>query len=120
MNARRAPVGDYIETREDWLKCPDCKESYLHQGKVEVFNRIEDDTHGTHCVVERDEVIVDRDISGNPSSRRQGILISFYCEVCEKVRKLSIVQHKGIALIKWEPGVSDAPASTSGFYWAKE
>jgi hypothetical protein len=47
-------------------------------------------------------LLVDEDMSNNPSSRRQGLKINFICECCEaKVHTLNIVQHKGSTLMFW-------------------
>ena len=45
--------------------------------------------------------VVQSDSSGNPSSRRDGIYISFWCEGCkgidEDVLELTVSQHKGLS-----------------------
>lgn len=84
------PVDD-----ESLLACPSCNGFYTHQRKVEIFNRSEDAEAGTHVSVEGDEVIVNRDISGNPSGRRHGLIIYFECETCSSNVKMEIYQHKG-------------------------
>jgi len=54
-----------------------------HLYKVEVFDRAEDAEHGTHTTVEGELVTQDRDMSGNPSSRRTGVALHFWSEVNE-------------------------------------
>ena len=75
----------------------------LHQKSVEIFDREEDEETGLHVVAERDkQLLVDEDMSNNPSSRRQGLKINFSCECCEgKVHTLNIAQHKGTTFVFW-------------------
>jgi hypothetical protein len=75
----------------------------LHQTSVEIFDRQEDQKTGLHVVARRGkQLLVDEDMSNNPSSRRQGLKINFICECCEaKVHTLNIVQHKGSTLMFW-------------------
>jgi hypothetical protein len=94
---------------EGALKCPKCKELYLHHGAVKIFTRNEDELSVIKTVV-IDGLIsshrVPSDGSGNPSSRRDGIVIEFSCEHCSEEGgpsfKLNISQHKGYTLIGWE------------------
>ena len=37
----------------------------------------------------------------NPSPRRQGMLIEFYCEGCEGALRLAVFQHKGSTYMEW-------------------
>ena len=91
---------------EGALLCPRCKESYLYQTKVEVFEpTTEDAEEGIYAAIDEDSVHVGKGMEGNPSSRRQGLVISFKCEFCfhfEDVR-LGIYQHKGQTYMEWQP-----------------
>lgn len=109
----------------DWaamLRCPDCGDTWLHQGKVEVFDRFGDhkDSPGIRTSVEGGEVERDDSDSamdGNPSWRRDGVVIHFYCEMCNgydgdseadkkaavREKRLAIFQHKGQTFLAWEP-----------------
>ena len=80
------------------LLCPKCGFEYLHHDKVEVFDRIEDATTGLHVTVmsEPSRVNVDESIVGNPSSRRHGVRIEFWCEGCSERSALTLAQHKGV------------------------
>ena len=75
----------------------------LHQTSVEIFDRQEDQKTGLHVVARRGkQLLVDEDMSNNPSSRRQGLKINFSCECCEgKVHTLNIAQHKGTTFVFW-------------------
>lgn len=77
------------------LLCPSCGGNYLHHDKIEVFEREPDAETGLHVTVENGKVSIDRDLNGNPSSRRHGENIHFRCENCEAKPVLSITQHKG-------------------------
>jgi len=86
----------------DELLCPKCEGEWMHQGLVEVFDRGEDESGShIHTSAGTGSISVDRDMSKNPSLRRQGIRIHFKCEMgCNSV--LDIVQHKGFTLVSWE------------------
>lgn len=100
---------------ELWLDCPYCGNDNTHQGNVEVYSRGEDSPDGTHVTVTQKpefgpahggrlpcgdgSVKVDRDLSGNPSLRRQGLRLWFWCEFCPHPFSLDISQHKGLTII---------------------
>jgi hypothetical protein len=76
-----------------------------HLYKVEVFDRAEDDTHGTHTTVAGELVTQDRDMSGNPSGRRTGVVLHFWSEVNEAPEDkfvMCIFQHKGGEYIQFK------------------
>lgn len=82
--------------------CPFCGFNFTHHGKVEVFGRDEDDMNPNHVTVDGYEVKIDRDNINNPSSRRGGIKIRFWCEGCSHVYYLTFAQHKGNTIISVE------------------
>lgn len=92
------------------VECPDCKGEYLHQGTVQIFNR-DEDAHQVRVTTvnnkDTHEASIANELSLNPSSRRQGMRISFYCEACDGESKreskfLNISQHKGSTYIYWD------------------
>ena len=85
----------------DVLKCPSCDWSNLHHVSVEVFERAEDALSGVHVLVDGAGVVVNNDITGNPSARRDGMYISFACETCEAKPVLKLLQHKGSTYMEW-------------------
>lgn len=90
----------FSDDYEGRLRCPSCGGEYLHHTTVEVYNRNEDGTHGQRTVVEEGVnnyglTRVDNNVNGNPSPRRHGLVVNFYCEECEALPKLLIWQHKG-------------------------
>jgi len=87
--------GEYHEGYGAELACPSCGFNYLHHDKVEVFECGEDATHGVHVTVADAKAAFDTSLEGNPSSRRHGLKIYFWCEGCKTKPVLSISQHKG-------------------------
>lgn len=78
------------------LLCPGCNGVNLHHHKVEVFERdAEDASTGRRVTVEAYQVSVTGDMTGNPSARRDGMRVAFWCETCSALSELTIVQHKG-------------------------
>jgi 5-methylcytosine-specific restriction endonuclease McrA len=78
------------------LQCPNCREGYLHHDKVEVYFRKEEDSEdGVNVYVDRNGILRRKGMRWNPSSRRDGVRICFYCEICDKITTLVIYQHKG-------------------------
>lgn len=97
------------------LLCPNCGFNYLHHDRVEVFERSEDAPQGVHVIVNDGRATVDSSLAGNPSSRRHGLAIHFWCEGCKATPLLTIAQHKGVTHVNithtGEPdsgGVTDA------------
>ena len=91
----------------DRLACPYCHDGFLHQRGVEVFFRtIEDSETGLYVSVDSNcNFAKDHSMAGNPSFRRDGILIHFECEICPPNKNrhtLSVIQHKGSTLVRWE------------------
>lgn len=105
------------------LLCPKCGGDYLHQGEVQTFFRSED-ADQTRVTISgfdhtRTETITNS-LTLNPSPRRYGLRISFWCELCESdktdeerdytsstigdlsIGDLCIYQHKGQTFIEWD------------------
>ena len=89
------------------LLCPRCGGSHLHQGEVVVYSRDEDAAQVRRTVVTPlvTKVTIDPG-RGNPSSRRDGLTISFSCEGCGgdgdgRELLLTIAQHKGETEMAW-------------------
>lgn len=103
----RVPPG-LAEGRTDYdnrLECPNCGETWLHQETVETFRREEDAEHGEYVNIDGNGVSIDTELDGNPSSRRDGVKIGFWCELCDSgdddkvLYNLCIAQHKGEEMI---------------------
>lgn len=85
------------------LNCP-CGMNNLHQSKYEIFDRGEDSERVTKTVIENKDVFitdVSNQLSGNPSSRRHGMKIHFWCEGGHDM-VLNIYQHKGCTFMEWD------------------
>jgi len=91
------------------LACPACGFGFMHQCGVEVFSRDEEDSEtGQHVSVNHGEQASVTNVvttaEGNPSRRRDGIKIKFWCEDCrnkESPYELVIRQHKGNEHMFW-------------------
>jgi len=100
------------------LLCPRCSSNNLHHESIAVFERAEDertvlrtrigDFQNHHATLVD---TLDSAEAGNPSERRNGLAINFWCEVCSRDRAgdprsgdvltLTLAQHKGASVIKW-------------------
>lgn len=81
------------------LCCPRCGSNFLHHDKIEVFERPEDAAHGLHVAISDSKATVDTHLDKNPSRRRDGLLVTFWCEGCHGICALTIAQHKGVSLV---------------------
>lgn len=108
-SAKDMKQGSFIASLEDCssgddrmahLQCPECGSCYLHQIATDIYEREEDAQFGKHTKVRRNETVVDTDMSGNPSARRQGLVITFECENCDALPQFAIYQHKGCTYLK--------------------
>jgi len=84
------------------LICPSCGSNNLHHDRVEIYERNEDAVHGLHVVVVEGKATLDNSLEGNPSSRRHGLKIFFWCEGCKAKPVLSVKQHKGTTYADFE------------------
>lgn len=82
---------------EEVLCCPHCGCDYTHQGEVTVFNREEDAEKVSTVIVSKNGNLTSKMTNGegNPSSRRNGLLIKFECEGCQQSFYVGVSQHKG-------------------------
>jgi len=92
---------------DNCLDCPSCGENYLHLEGVRVFGRKEDEettqvtlvkTEGQYPpkTAAKESASVD-----NPSDRRDGTQMIFFCEVCSIKYVLNFAQHKGYTYCYW-------------------
>ena len=101
------------------LPCPRCGNDYLHHRGVTAFDRMEDSEIVLRTAVEVGKTtvqLVAQADSGNPSVRRDGLVIQFWCEHCgggddgESIIELTLAQHMGATQIAWRFTPVDAPA----------
>lgn len=83
------------------LSCPQCEQGYLHQRRVEVFNRPSEDANSVAVTIDGCDIPRLGAQGRNPSGRRQGLLIYFECEHCDLQRALALAQHKGMTFVGW-------------------
>jgi hypothetical protein len=107
--------------------CPLCGGFNLHHMDVIVYNRPEDDdvTKVTEVrPLETRSLLADSKSCGNPSSRRDGLRVTMWCETCESAPdadpdadlrhfSLLIYQHKGTTYVEWDVGTVPVPAPTT-------
>lgn len=91
------------------LVCPECSSTYLHHQQIEIFQRQEDATAGLHVKIHKLTSMTDQNLVGNPSGRRSGLRIEFWCEECQVTSVLSIAQHKGQTFVTFEPSRQASP-----------
>jgi hypothetical protein len=93
----------FDDANSDWLLCPGCGFfGGLHHDRVTVFDRIREDGPSTVTEVKNGKVIrLCHNSNNNPSSRRDGIAIRFWCECCDAISELTIAQHKGTTEMEW-------------------
>ena len=107
-------MSDMTMNREEWHneavrlipECPKCGSEYLHQGRVVVKNRSEDED-GLMFDVRTESVSVVKLTKDECDYRRDSIGIEFYCENCREEDGgnrywMMILQHKGRTFVGWE------------------
>lgn len=95
-----------VQIDDGVLLCPVCGELYLHQDVTRCFERGEDEELCLVSTITTDCVETElRKAPDNPSKRRKGLTISFWCEFCTPSQfpafSLNIAQHKGLSLAWW-------------------
>lgn len=116
--AGQIPVWEYL-----CLSCPNCGGEHLHQSEVELYCRHEDEPAKSaryDALTGESTPISD---SGNPSSRRQGIVVEFWCERCPALPRLAIFQHKGNTHFgwrgwAWSERTDDSNSDSPSFGWS--
>lgn len=81
------------------LVCPSCGCDCLHHYKIESFERDNDEKTGIHATIKGKSISVDADMTNNPSQRRHGLIIYFFCEWCETKPVIELIQYKGRTLL---------------------
>ncbi len=105
-------IMEFMEGNPPQLLCPICNSPCLHHTDIQIYERSEDSVNGIHVLViscdgvkqgknSDSRVIVDGNMKKNPSERRQGLRIHFYCKYCSSYLTLNIAQHRGTTEIWW-------------------
>jgi hypothetical protein len=100
-------ASDGFRYYNDSLSCPSCGGEYLHQTHLDSWFREEDSDTAMHVSTNQNQARIDNCNTGNPSTRRDGILIRFRCEECPATPSLAIVQHKGCTFFEWRNSLKD-------------
>jgi hypothetical protein len=61
---------------------------------------VEDSPTGLHAWVRGIEFVTSESVEGNPSGRRDAVVLSFECEQCDSTTVLEFIQHKGTELVE--------------------
>ena len=101
VNENKISFTEYDD--DQLMNCPICASSNTHIKGVEVFARGEDAAEHVHTTVDMEEMSTKvENVTGsgrNPSGRRDGLILSGYCESgCEF--EIEIAQHKGNTFFK--------------------
>jgi len=101
VNENKISFTEYDD--DQLMNCPICACSNTHIKGVEVFARGEDAAEHVHTTVDMEEMSTKvENVTGsgrNPSGRRDGLILSGYCESgCEF--EIEIAQHKGNTFFK--------------------
>jgi hypothetical protein len=82
------------------LRCAHCGTLQTHHDTVEIFDREPDAETGFRVTVTPQRTVqIGTNLRGNPSSRRSGVAIRYWCESCGGRSVLTIAQHKGLTLM---------------------
>lgn len=93
------------DPKDAGLKCPYCGESNgLHHHFIETYCCHDDANKGQRLSIDVNKGLqrLDDDMTGNPSVRRQGISIHFWCEFGCPDAVLNLIQHKGVTYLQWK------------------
>ncbi len=93
-----------IDYEYEHLLCPRCGDGYLHHARLVVYDRREDGPEVTVTTIDNGEArrgTIDNKRSGNPSARRDGLYVEFWCEACGDGLRLNVAQHKGQTDLFW-------------------
>jgi hypothetical protein len=86
------------------LLCPCCGSNEIHQFQYEIFQRREDkgedDDYTLYTAIDHWGDVIKPSFE-NPSDRRNGIRIFFWCEHCWETPSLVLFQHKGSENMQW-------------------
>jgi hypothetical protein len=109
--SEQTPDNSEVRISDGFLCCPVCSDSnspdvstYLHHMAVTVYDRAEDteETVRTRVTSGKGSIsVIPSCHARNPSSRRGGVVIEFWCEHCGGTYELCFAQHKGMTIVKW-------------------
>lgn len=89
---------------ESILTCAHCDSEYTHHVAVDIHSRQREDAK----TVSTRAYGGNKPSTGNPSSRRDGLVILNWCEHCHGLTELRIYQHKGVTFIEKVKGETES------------
>lgn len=95
------PTYSKVPQEYSCLGCPNCKGYNLHHIRARVSFRSEDAADGVYVDAAKDGALTGTTQKFNPSSRRSGLLIDFWCEDCDGYSLFALAQHKGLSMLYW-------------------
>lgn len=85
---------------EGVLCCPVCKGFYTHHYAVVAYACEEDQKAVVTAIPTNKYAVEGFNIPENPSARRDGVAVMFFCEECAARFRVTIAQHKGSTYFK--------------------
>ena len=113
------PISDRVRFDDNFIDgkqvlcCPRCGGECMHQCAVTVYDRHEDAEYVTKTAIRCSDTCfkephslttVETERSSgslNPSSRRHGLAILFFCKGCHGTSELTIAQDRGSTILGW-------------------
>jgi hypothetical protein len=85
------------------LVCPNCGDEHLYHQSVKVYCRDKEGGEtGLMTEISAGATIITTSMDGNPSKRRDGIVINFNCETCDYKSKILIAEKEGQTFFSME------------------
>lgn len=89
------------------LCCPSCHERYIHHTYIKIYQREHEDAPSQLQQInplDKPKLLGQKPYFSdrNPSLRRDGIRVGFWCETCDDHFELKIAQHKGLTLVDFD------------------
>lgn len=85
-----------------YMTCPNCGGEHLHQDRCEVYWRQSEGGPSDTIISSTAESTKQSGVQDrNPSDKRDGVLIRFWCENCSAHPELAVYQHKGNTIVRW-------------------
>src|ERR1035437_2840760 len=95
-------VQNFCDTKA--LTCPNCGSVHMKQTSVTVYERATDAaTIGTSVTINKEGSFTTEHLEGNPSPRKNAVVITFECINCNKVFDLTLANIKGVTDVRMNP-----------------
>lgn len=82
------------------VKCRHCNDDVLHHVAVDIHERVCEDAY----TISRRAYGGAASTTANPSPRRDGVVILFWCESCHGLTEMRVYQHHGQTVIEMVAG----------------